>query len=175
MAEGAVSMNVYKKMMIVISATITSVSLATLTNVFASYTTNNTYNTNEPYGYVVGTSNTGDTFWVCGTQYCRLKCDSSSVYVNNTSNNGDSLYMDLWGKQEGSNTKIHVGCPSAGANHVFRDEDIFVPNDGPRFLNQYINERNIKYACVRFFSPGGGSGYWSPDSYGSYPVINTLP
>lgn len=164
-------MNIFKKS-IVISITLATLSLSTTILASAAYTNSNVYNTNEPSGYVMGTANYNDTFWVCGTQYARYKSNDTSVYVNNTSNSG--VYMDIWGKKEGSTTKEHVGCPKNSNTHKYKDEDIWIPNNGPRMLNQYIYERGCKYACVRFYSNNGGSGYWSPDSVGSYPVINNF-
>ena len=87
--------------------------------------------------------------------------------------------IDIWGKNEGSNTIHHAGCSSqANENsgiHAYKDENITLSNNGPKVLKQFIGERTLTYACVRFTGSSGGSGYWSPDTSGSgFPTINYL-
>lgn len=163
-------MNIFKKSMVIISTALAMLSFATVSVASATYTDSTSYNTYEPEGYSPNAVNYHDSFWVCGTQYARHKNDDSSVYVNNTSNG--EVKMDLWGKKATDETKVHVGCPSSTAAHKYKDENITVPNNGPRMLNQFIFERKLTYACVRFYSVNGGSGYWSPDTLGTYDIIN---
>lgn len=165
-------MNVMKRMIITITAAVTIMSSISALSAIATYPATDTYNTTDYYVY--GNANITDTFWTAGNNpYRRRKTNSTSVYVNNTSSYG--TYMDIWGLEyAGSTDKIHVGSAYAGASPTYRDEQIWVPYDGPRFVNQFVYERGLLYVAVYFHGVDGGSGYWSPDSIGSYPVINNL-
>lgn len=172
-------MNIFKKVMIIISTALSVMTFTTVAVSSASYpSTPCTYNYTESESYYNGCYNYGDTFWVCGGgPYARHKNTTSSVYVNNTSNG--AVYVDIWCKNEGTNTIHHAGCATqADENngiHTYKDEDIYLSNNGPKVLKQFINERGITYACVKFTSSSGGSGYWSPDTYGTnYPTINNF-
>ena len=172
-------MNVFKKSLFVISAAISVMTFATSAVASASYPSPScTYNYTESSSYYYGCYNYDDTFWTCGAgPYARHKNTTTSVYVNNTSDY--EVTVDIWGKNEGSNTIHHAGCSSqANENsgiHAYKDENITLSNNGPKVLKQFIGERTLTYACVRFTGSSGGSGYWSPDTSGSgFPTINYL-
>lgn len=90
------------------------------------------------------------------------------------------IYLDKRKKlNEGSNTIYHAGCenPTKENNgiHTYKDENVYLNNNGLKVLKQFIGRRNLTYAYVKFTGSSGGNGYCSPDTSGTgYPTINNL-
>ena len=116
--------------------------------------------------------NTGDTDWSVGHDYCRVKEDSSSVYVKNVS----LLYtakVSVYGADYVNGTLVNYTVN--GQN--FSALNLTLPVNCERQIRQNVWEYGHTYAHIYFANPGSGynssCGKWSPDCYGtSYTYLN---
>lgn len=136
---------------IALGATIVLGSLALAAPAFAGNTSNTYFTFNLPW--------TGATY---GTGW-RAKEDSSSTFVCATTvTNMCQLYVD--GSRDGGSP---VNCTVNGS--------AFLREPGSYQIYQDVNEWGYNEARLTSWAQYGPaiiSGYWSPDSYGTYPIIN---
>ena len=113
-------------------------------------------------------ASTTDTYWNSGYSYTRDKDNDSSIYIYHISDYYYS-YVTVYGRKSGDNTDYEVNVhPSTG--QTVTTHNLTLPARQQRLVRQFINERGCPIAKVVF--SGSGSGWWSPDSYGSYPYAN---
>lgn len=109
-----------------------------------------------------------DTSWAAGGSYIRDKDNASSVYVQNTS---DYYYatVSVYGRKSNDNTDYEVNRNNKNGQVVVT-HDLSIPARSQRLIRQFIYENGNQFAKAVF--SGGGSGWWSPDSVGSYTYAN---
>lgn len=118
--------------------------------------------------FSVSAGNTGDSSWKNNDESWRVKQDSTSVYVNNTS--GNSTKVSVWGEGSlGGTAQADVSRPVGGGTY-YQTKDLTIPGNSKRLIKQYVYENGCLYAHIKF--TGSGAGYWSPDSVGSYTYAN---
>lgn len=118
--------------------------------------------------------NTGDTNWSVGHDYCRQKFNATSVYVSNTSNY--YAKADVYGAvvNENNGTKYIVENTYVGSPN-FSVMNVTIPANRKGLIRQNVNENRRSYVHIYFKTYSGGysgSGKWSPDSYGTYDLLN---
>ena len=94
----------------------------------------------------------------------RAKQNASSTYIkcNQLPNGGFQVYVDGATSSTGSWTDRTIGQPK-------------VTRTGEFLINQLVYESGERYARLGgycFMASQSAKGYWSPDSVGSYPVLN---
>lgn len=94
----------------------------------------------------------------------RAKQDASSTYIKCTQlpSGGFWVYVDGATTKDGSWNNRTIGKPK-------------VTRTGEFFINQLVYENGERYARLGGYCWGASQdalGYWSPDSVGSYPVLN---
>lgn len=165
-------MNILKKVAVVIASTVMTcgASIVLVTNAnygdWNYFPDSDDYNTVEPSSYVYGQRNAGDTYWTGGnTQYKRHKNKTDSIYVYNTS--GSISYVMFWGLKTGT-YKYYCATPDGTIGTAYSAVGM-IPANTECWVINYVKERSCSYACVTF---EGGSGKWSPDCVGTYPICN---
>lgn len=110
---------------------------------------------------------TTDTQWSSGYDYCRRKYDKTSVYVKNTSD-----YYYAYASVYGEYTED--GAQKKPVNYYngtrLATENLTIPARSERQIRQFVGE--IGYPYVHIYFTGNSSGWWSPDSVGSYTLAN---
>lgn len=118
--------------------------------------------------------NTADTNWSVGHDYCRQKFDASSVYVSNTS------YYYAKADVYGAIVTVNNGVKSVSENKyvggsTFSATNVTIPANRKGLIRQNVHENGYSYVHIYFKTysgTNGGSGKWSPDSYGTYDLLN---
>lgn len=139
-----------KRLLAILGASIIAVSALSLP-VSAANTSDTSYTFKFDF---FGKSNTGG----------RAKQDASSTYIKCTQlpSGGFWVYVDGATSSNGSWTDRTIGEPK-------------VTRTGEFFINQLVYENGERYARLGGYCWGASQsakGYWSPDSVGSYPVLN---
>lgn len=111
--------------------------------------------------------NTTDTFWSSGYNYCREKLDKTSVYVKNVSDY-NYAYASVYGENE-ENEKYKKPVNYYNGTRL-ATENLTIPARSERQIRQFVGE--IGYPYVHIYFTGSSSGWWSPDSVGSYTLAN---
>ena len=99
----------------------------------------------------------------------RDKGDDSSIYVYNKSSK--TVEVKVWGEFDWLFPAFYDITWCNGYEDISTSE-WRVPRYSERFIPQYINEREFKYAHVHF-TTSGTNGLWSADSSGWYPNADT--
>ena len=100
--------------------------------------------------------------------YSERKDDTSSVYVYNQSKYG--VTVSVYGRSGKYGSNIDVSWCS-GYPRKFATTGLFVPAGEKRLIHQYVKEK--KYSSAAIVLTGyDSSGWWSPDSVGSYQYAN---
>lgn len=131
---------------------------------------------------VAATGNTSDTEWyadnaavgdgVLHKTEARIKYNSTKVYVY--WNRRDTTIKKITLAPYGYNSELGLYCNatdySTASNRVYT-----VSNLGKYSLTNYIYELGYTYAKLYFDAASGSGyihGYWSPDSAGTYNILN---
>lgn len=110
---------------------------------------------------------TTDTQWASGNNYCRRKYDDTSVYVKNTSDYYYA-YASVYGEnKEDEKYKKPVNYYNGKR---LATENLTIPARSERQIRQFVYE--LTYPYVHIYFTGSSSGWWSPDSSGSYTLAN---
>lgn len=131
-------------------------------------------------GVIVVRSNTGDTWYnfpfsESGSTWAtsgRAKEDSSSAYIQVVTMTMDycKVYIDGGRTIDGPwSNQVSYWSGSATGNSCS------VTSTGQFGIMNKVNENGLGYARLTGWAcsqPGELSGYWSPDSWGTYPKIN---
>lgn len=109
-----------------------------------------------------------DSQWYSGSSFTRDKDNDSSVYIQNVSDYYYS-WVTVYGMKIDDTTNYEVNVhPTTG--QTVNTHDVTIPARSQRRVRQFINERGCQFAKVVF--TGNGSGWWSPDCDGTYPLAN---
>lgn len=113
-------------------------------------------------------ASTANSSWYGGGSFVRDKDDYTSIYIQNVSD-----YYYAWvtvkGRKSGDNTDYEVNVSDLDGQTV-TTHDLTIPARSERLVRQFVKENDCQFAKVIF--TGGGSGWWSPDSVGSYTYAN---
>lgn len=149
-------MKAFKKIAAFFAATLMTATMAVSVSAFAAidYT--------DPMKY----PNTSDTSWSSGNSYVRRKYNDTSIYVVN---GGPSVKVSVYGRETkyGSNKSV-----STYNGSTLTTGGLTLPSNSTRQIRQFIHEKGYPYACINFYGSNSSSGVWSPDSIGSYDLLN---
>ena len=143
----------------------TTAAMLTISSV-ATFTTSATNpDSNDPGSY----PNFHDTYWYGSHRFTRVKTNDTSLYINNTSDYYVSV--SVYGARTSDVINTYYDVSSAPGCGSVQTLNVVIPAHAERFVKQFINEKGMNLASV-WFKESGTSGYWSPDSIGSYPYAN---
>lgn len=100
----------------------------------------------------------------------RDKGDDSSIYVYNKSSK--TVEVKVWGESDWL-FPVRYDITWCDGYKKISTSEWKVPRYSERFIPQYINEREFKYAHVHF-TTSGTNGLWSADSSGWYPNADPI-
>lgn len=111
--------------------------------------------------------NTSDTSWSSGYDYCRPKLDDTSVYVKNTSDYYYA-YASVYG-EDSATGKQDIDVSYYNGTRL-NTKNLTIPARSERQIRQFVYE--LRHQYVHIYFTGNSSGWWSPDSSGSYTLAN---